>query len=233
MKTRVVRVAGTAVGAVIIGAIAVVAMASTLGLRPSANAEANDLAVTAAQEKVLSAVCKDFMTHFATEIGKSEAEVNAAFQRAIADTLADEVKAGHLTQAQADTIKQRLANRTPCSFGGLKPRGAQLEAFMQQYLAAAASALGITEATLRTDLRSGQNLSQIAASKNVSEATFRSKVVAAMKTALDKAVANKRITTAQEDAILNRLRNDPLPLWNKPLKRKPAPATSPSPKTAA
>src|SRR5262249_20835418 len=109
MSTRFLRALGLAVGAVIIGGVAVVAAASVFGVRPSSNVEANDLALDAAQARVSTQVCNEFMQHFAAEIGKTQAEINAAFQRAIADTLADEVKAGHLTQTQADTIKQRLA----------------------------------------------------------------------------------------------------------------------------
>src|SRR4051794_35923428 len=199
--SRFVRAVSLAMGAVIIGGVAVVAAASAaamIGLRPSTPAQADALAVTAAESRISSQVCSDFMSHFAVEIGKSQAEINAAFQRAIADTLADEVKAGHLTQTQADKIKQRLTNRTPCSFGGLQPGGTRLHALMQQYVAASAAALGLTEAQLKTDLRDGQSLSQVAAAQKVSEASFRTKLIANLKPLLDKAVTNKRITSTQE-----------------------------------
>jgi hypothetical protein len=228
---RFLRVTGLAVGAVIIGAVAVVATASAagmIGFRPSTAAQANDASVSAAEARVSSAVCSEFMRHFAVEIGKTQAEINAAFQRAIAGTLADEVKAGRLTQAQADTIKQRLANQTPCTLHELKPRGARIGAYMRQYVAAAASALGISEAQLKTDLTNGQSLSQVAAAQKVSETTFRTKVIANLKPVLDKAVADKKITADQEQIILNRLQNGPLPLWDRPVKRKPAPSATPS-----
>ena len=228
VSARFLRAAGLAVGAVIIGGVAVVAAASVAGMRPSSNAEANDLATTAAEQRISTAACNEFMTHFATEIGKSQADVNAAFQRAIADTLADEVKAGRITQAQADTIKAKLANKTPCSLPELNPRGAKVEAFMQQYVAAAAAALGIPEDQLKSDLRNGQSLSQVASSKNISEADFRTKVIANLKPALDRAVSNKRITAAQELTILEHLKTGPLPLWNRPLKHRPSPAATPS-----
>jgi len=229
--SRFLRLVGFAAGAVIIGGVAVVATASAasfaFGYRPASTVAANDDAtLTAAQERVSSAVCGQFMQHFAVEIGKTQAEINAAFQRAIADTLADEVKAGHLTQAQADKIKQRLAGRTPCSFGSFKPHGARLEAFMQQYVAAAASALGISETQLKTDLRNGQSLSQVAAAQKVSEADFRTKLIAGLKPALDKAVADKRITSTQEQAILDRLKTGKLPLWDRHAHRKPVPPPS-------
>ena len=63
------------------------------------------------------------MKHFAVEIGKSQADINSAFQRAIADTLADEVKSNQITQAQADAIKKKLANQTPCALPAAAPHG--------------------------------------------------------------------------------------------------------------
>jgi len=105
---------------------------------------------------------------------------------------------------------------------------------MQQYLAAAATALGITQTQLTTDLKSGQSLAQVAAAQHVSEADFRTKLIAGLKPALDQAVSQKKITSAQETLILQRLQTGALPLWSLPA-RKPratAPATTPSPKAA-
>jgi hypothetical protein len=229
--SRFVRAASLAMGGVIIGGVAVVATASAaamIGFRPSTPAQANEPTLMAAEARVSSQACSDFMSHFAVEIGKTQAQINGAFQRAIADTLAGEVKAGRLTQSQADAIKQRLANRTPCAFAGLQPGGAKLEAFMQQYVTSAAVALGITEAQLKTDLRNGQSLSQVAAAQKVSEANFRTKLIANLKPVLDKAVTNKRITSTQEQTILTRLQSGKLPLWDRATKRKPAPAATPS-----
>ena len=235
-KLRRLRVAGFAVGAVAIAGIAVVATASAAGMsfgfRPNTSSQSqSDASLTAAQSRASSAACGEFMSHFAVEIGKSQAQINAAFQKAIADTLADEVKAGHLTQAQADTIKKKLANQTPCSLPSLAPRSgnkAPMAAYMAQYLTAAASALGVTETQLQTDLKSGQSLSQVASAQKVSEADFRNKLIANLKPVLDKAVSDKKITAAQEQTIVSRLQTGPLPLWNRPEKRKPMPAATPS-----
>jgi len=232
-KLRRLRVAGFAVGAVAIAGIAVVATASAAGMsfgfRPNTSSQ-SDASLAAAQSRASSAACGEFMSHFAVEIGKSQAQINAAFQKAIADTLADEVKAGHLTQAQADTIKKKLANQTPCSLPSLAPRSgnkAPIAAYMAQYLTAAASALGITETQLQTDLKNGQSLSQVASAQKVSEADFRTKLIANLKPVLDKAVSDKKITAAQEQTIVSRLQTGPLPLWNRPEKRKPMPAATP------
>jgi len=65
-----------------------------------------------------SALCTDFISHFSTDLNTSQSALNAAFQKAIGETLTDQVKNGKLTQAQADKIKQRLAGRTPCAIAG-------------------------------------------------------------------------------------------------------------------
>ena len=173
------------------------------------------------------------MEHFAVEIGKTQAQINDAFQKAIADTLADEVKSGKITQSQADAIKARLAGQTPCALPGTigrQGKGSALGAYMQEYLSAAASALGISQTQLMADLKAGQSLSQIAEAQNLSEADFRTKLIANLKPALDGAVASKKLSAAQEQALLSRLQTGPLPLWSTPV-RKPAPpaAAVPSP----
>jgi hypothetical protein len=232
-RNRFLRVAGLAAGAVAVAGAAVVVTASAAGLsfgfRPSSPSGAAQAAVDA---KAPSAVCSDFMKHFAVEISKSQAEINSAFQKAIADTLADEVKSGQLTQQQADAIKAKLAHQTPCqlpsSFKG-HDRGRALAGIMQQYLTAAAAALGISQTQLMTDLQGGQSLSQIAAAQHVSEADFRTKLIANLKPVLDKAVADKKLTAAQEQAIIQRLQTGELPLWEKAgIRPKVSPTASPS-----
>ncbi len=237
---RAFRIAGLALGAVAVGvaAIAVTASASgmTLGLNRTSAPQSSSNTLTAVDASSSSSQCSDFMKHFAVEIGKTQAQINSAFQKAIADTLADEVKSGQITQAQADKIKQQLANQTPCNLPSNRKTGGDkggLGVAMQQYLAAAASALGISQAQLTVDLKSGQSLSQIAAAQNVSEAAFRTKLIAQLKPSLDQAVANKSLTAAQEQSILSRLQTAPLPLWNLPARKpKPAATATPSPKAA-
>src|SRR5437016_2262493 len=241
LRSRHLRIAGMAVGAVAVAGAAVVVTASaagmSFGLRQPSQPQSAGANLTAAQANSSSAACSDFMSHFAVDIGKTQAQINTAFQKAIADTLADEVKSGQITQAQADAIKKKLANQTPCtlpSTAGHSGTAAKpaIAAYMQQYLAAAASALGITATQLTADLKAGQSLSQVAAAQHVSEADFRTKVIANLKPLLDQAVSNKTITAAQEQTLINQLQTGPLPLWNAPAKRvKPTPAASP--KTAA
>jgi hypothetical protein len=235
-KTRPLRVAGLALGAVAVAGAAIAITASAAGvsfnLRPAGSAPA-EAGPTAADAAASSAACSDFMKHFAVEISKTQAQINSAFQKAIADTLADEVKSGQITQAQADAIKKKLVNQTPCTLPATAPRAGSaakpsITAYMQQYLAAAASALGISQAQLTADLKAHQSLSQVAAAQHVSEADFRTKVIASLKPTLDKAVTSKTITSAQEQTLLKQLQTGSLPLWNAPVKHaKPTPAATP------
>ena len=230
-KPRLLRIVGLAVGAVAVAGSAVIVTASasgvSFGLRPAG-------ATQALQASTSSTACSNFMKRFAVDLGKSEAQVNTAFQKAIADTLADEVKTGQITQAQADAIKKKLAGQTPCTLPAARNHGgagnkAELGAYLQQYLAAAASALGISDAQLKTDLAGGQSLSQIAAARKVSEADFRTKLIASLKPVFDKAVTDKKLTSNQQTTILNRLKTGPLPLWSTHAPKKPKPAATATP----
>lgn len=231
-KTRHLRAVGLAAGAVAVAGAAVVITASAAGMNfgfRSSSPASGDAGLDAATS---SAACTNFVQHFASDLGKSQADVNAAFQKAIAETLADEVKAGKITQSQADAIKAKLAGKAPCALpSAIGPRGGgdkALGAYMQQYMAAAASALGISQTQLQSDLKSGQSLSQVAAAQHVSEADFRTKLIANLKPALDQAVKDGKITSAQEQALVNRLQSGPLPLWDRAEHRRPKAGASPT-----
>lgn len=235
---RRIRIAGLAAGAVAVAGAAVYMTASAAGYNfsftGSSSPSGQTNPATAApldRSGTASAVCTDFLGHFASDLGTGQSKVDSAFQQAIGQTLADEVKNGTLTQAQADKIKAGLAGKQPCQLaaglGAPKPAGA---AYTKQLLAAAASALGVTTQQLQADLAKGMTLSQVAAAETppVTEAQFRTRLIAALKPLLDQAVATGQLTSDQEQKVLQRLQTGPIPYWDKPLKR-PAPAASPSP----
>jgi len=225
------RVAGLGAGAAAVSGAVVLVSASAAGYNlpflaasttPTTAASVNQ---TAAQP---SALCTDFLTHLSADLSTSQAAVDAAYQKAIGETLADEVKSGKLTQARADAIQKRLAGKAPCAIAaGLQPRPG-LAAFGPALRSAEASALGISEPTLKADLAKGMTLSQIAAAQKVSEAQFRDRLIAQLKPVLDAAVTNKKLTPAREQAIIKRLQTGSIPLWNTAI-RKPAATASPAP----
>ena len=224
------RVVGLAAGAAIVSGAAVLVTASASGYF-NLQSRPNGAAIRAVDQKTgtPSALCTDFLTHFSADLNTTQAALNAAFQKAIGETLADQVKAGKLTQPQADAVKKRLAGKPPCAItGALRRPGAKLDAFRPALLSASASALGVTEVELKADLAKGMTLSQVAAAQKpaVTEAQFRSRVIVKLTPVLDAAVTNKKLTKAQEEAIIKRLQTGAIPLWNKPAPRA---ATSPKP----
>jgi hypothetical protein len=222
MRTpRFLRIAIPVAGALLVAGAAIAVTASAAGLRlsPPAAATASPSPKTgagpaAAGAGKASATCQAYLGHLATQLGVSPAKLDAATLAAAKATVQDQVTSGKLTQAQADQIEARLPPSGLCSavIGNLGR--ARVAVAGNAYLTAAASALGITEAQLKADLKGGQTLSQVAAAQKVSEADFKTKVVAALKPKLDAAVAAKRITQAQEDAQLAKLQSGDPPFWN-------------------
>lgn len=228
------RIAGLAAGAAAVSGAVVLVTASAAGynvpfLSASSQAPHAPAASLDLQAGQPSALCTDFLTHLAADLNTSPAALNAAYQKAVGETLADEVKSGKLTQARADAIKQRLAGKAPCAIANrLQPRPG-LSAFRPALLSAAASALGISDETLKADLGKGMTLSQIAAAQSVTEAQFRDRLIAKLKPVLDAAVTNKRLTPAREQAIIKRLQTGAIPLWNKPIHKPAATPATPAP----
>jgi hypothetical protein len=230
---RHLRIAAFALGATAVAGAAVLVTASAAGLTagfrsstPQANAAA---AASITSRTAPAALCNAFIAHLSTDLGKTPAQVDAAIRSAFAQTLADQVKAGKLTQAQATAIQKRLAGWPPCSLAGLGRPAAGSTIYSRLLVSAAASALGVSDAQLKADLARGMTLSQVAAAQTpaVTEAQFRTRLIARLKPLLDTAVKNGKLTSAHETAILNRLQTGPIPLWSTPRPRTltPAPAS--------
>jgi hypothetical protein len=155
-----------------------------------------------------------FLDDVATRLGTTRDKLEAALKGAAVDRIDAAVAAGKLTKAQGDKIKQRIqAGNGP--FLGLGPAfqvvrpghrgfgfGFRLGFGPGRSLDAAAHYLGLTDKQLRTQLRSGKTLAQLAKSKGKSLSGLESAIRGAVKTRLDKMVANKRITAAQRDQFL-------------------------------
>ena len=138
------------------------------------------------------------------------ADRTAALTKALAGLVAD----GTITQQQADKVASTLATagpgvlggHGPGRFGGLGgPGGFGRFGAGADGLAAAAKALGVTEDSLRTSLRDGKSLADVAADKKVPVTTVVAAIVAAEKKAIAAAVTAKDLTQAQADRLLTDL----------------------------
>ena len=113
----------------------------------------------------------------------------------ITSALAGRVSDGTLTQAQADQVAATLA-----ASGGERGRGKR--GGRGPGLGAAATALGLSEADLRTALQGGQSLAQVAQAQGVDVDTLIADLVAAEQTRTAQAVTDGKLTQAQADERL-------------------------------
>jgi len=183
---------------------------------------------------------KAFLSDVAKRLNVSPQQLTAALEAALQDQLNAAVKAGKLTQAQANALAQRAQRGAlgagPAWFGlpglGLPGVGAWPHlapptgspttpgsppnpstpgspapgtARLAGPLGAAANYLGLSVTQLVDQLRSGKTLAQIASSRRKSVSGLQQAMIASVKARLDQAVADKRITSAQEQQLLGRL----------------------------
>jgi hypothetical protein len=146
-----------------------------------------------------------FLNDVAKRLQVTPAQLSGALKGAALDQLNAAVAAGRLTQAQANAIRQHLQQ------GGALPRFgfgfgfAHGPGFGGGQLSAAASYLGLSETQLMNQVESGKTLAQIAKAQGKSTSGLKDALLAAIRTKLDKAVANKQVTQTQEQRILSSL----------------------------
>ncbi len=150
-----------------------------------------------------------FLNDVAKRLNVSPTELSSALKGAYQDQLDAAVKAGKLTQAQANAIKQRIAQRKGASVGplGFGHRGVfgPRAGIRAGLVGGAAKYLGLTDAQLIAQLRSGKSLAEIASAQHKPLPGLGSTLKADLKTRLDKAVSAKVLTSGQEQKILSRL----------------------------
>ena len=118
------------------------------------------------------------------------------------DALAPLVAAGTITQAQADAVIEALQAAKPEGPHGHGP------GIVHAGLDTAAKALGITTEELRTALRDGKTVADVAADKGVDVQVVIDALVADAQARIATAVSDGRITQAQADERLATLTDD-------------------------
>jgi hypothetical protein len=155
----------------------------------------------------------------AKRLNVTPAQLRAAIQGALLDRLNAAAKAGRITQAQANQMKQRIEQggvarhgffRGP-GFGppGLGPHGLrgpfQRPGILRPF-AAAAKYLGLSDTQILNEMfNQHQSLAQIAKTHGKSVSGLESVLVGAERSRLDQLVKAGRITKAQEQQALSRL----------------------------
>jgi hypothetical protein len=160
----------------------------------------------------------DFLDSVARHLGISRQKLDDATKATAIDQVDAQLKAGQITQAQADELKKRIQNGDIPPLGGLRGPGfgfgdpggpgPLLKAGISDSLAAAAKYLGLTESALRDQLNDGKSLADVAKAQSKDVNGLKDAILAAAKSALDKAVADKDLTQSQADDVYNRLKDN-------------------------
>lgn len=188
---------------------------------------------------------EDFLQKLAARLGISEATLKSDLQQTSLDELEQLVKDGKLTQDQADKIQSAVKSGTDYfpglngSFGGRGGPGGPggmgifgkggLQSILGKNQDALAQWLGISTATLQSDLKSGESLSAIATAQGKTTADLKTFLTGQLDSELKAQVSAGKITQSQSDSIrgsvvanLDALINAKLPQFGGPHGGKPA-----------
>ncbi len=151
----------------------------------------------------------------AQRLNVTPGQLRSALEGAFGDQLDQAAKDGKLTQQQADQIKQRIARYGVPLGGPTGPGGPDGHGFgfggpghgpFGVGLDAAASYLGLSRTQLDTQLRNGRTLADVARAQGKSVDGLQQTLVDAATTQLDRAVADRKLTSDQRDRILSEIR---------------------------
>jgi hypothetical protein len=238
-RLKILGFAGALVVSAVVGGTLMSTVLANPGTPPAAGSDGG-LAV----DSQPGAYCQTFLDEFAKQLGVDESALAPA-AKAAADAAIDKaVASGDLPKAIGDAAKKRIANANGdgCALFGARFRHLfkhTVKAGIGLDLGkAAATSLHLSVDELKTKLKSGQSLKEIAKDQNVDYATVTAAIEGAAKTDLDKLVKAGTITQERANAILDRIDKalKDGKLWNRPgrdkTKTPAAPRASPSGSTS-
>jgi Arc/MetJ-type ribon-helix-helix transcriptional regulator len=157
---------------------------------------------------------QSFLDSVAAHLGISSQKLEDATKAAAIDQVDAALKAGKITQAQADELKARIESGDfPPFFGPLfGPRFGHFQGgpgphMFGEKLSAAGDYLGLTEAELRTKLNAGRTLAEIAKARGKSVDGLKQAILAEAGKKLDQLVEAGKLTRAEADSMLARLKS--------------------------
>ncbi len=172
----------------------------------------------------------NFLQRVADKLNVSLEQLKQSFKDSAIDAVNASVADGKITQDQATKMIDRINKGNGAGLGHfLRAHGNEIRAFRVKVRAgviqSAATALNVQPADLRTQLKDGKSIADVATTQNVSLDTVKTQITTDAKTKLDAAVTNKKLTQGQADKALQTLTNNLDKILN--AKRAPKPATTP------
>lgn len=204
--------------AALTGALALGLGLGLVGQGVVANAQTSPTAQASTEARSLGS---RFLDQLASALGIERTALDSAMSSAASSAVAEAAADGTLSQEQADALTARAqAGDYGALFGGRGGRGgppgahagARVEGLHTTMADAAAQALGITAEELRTALRDGQTVAELAAANGTTEQAVTDASLAAAKTTLDAAVADGTLTQEQADTVYAQLEERGVPL---------------------
>lgn len=181
--------------------LATIVLASTVGIGALGAAAIPAMADTTSPSPSASSSASSGTSGSTGSSSTADADRQAEIQQRILDDLAGLVSDGTLTQDQADKVAETLASKMPAGGpGGHGERGGRGGMFGG--LSTAATAIGITEDELRTQLEAGKSIAQVAEAEGVSEQAVIDALVKAAEDHFAEEVASGEHTQAEVDAKL-------------------------------
>jgi hypothetical protein len=166
-----------------------------------------------------------YLDDVAGRLGVSSAKLEDALKAAAIDRVDAALAAGRITKDQADAMKAAInSGRLPFGVGLVPGMGFRLHGGLHRVggsLDAAATYLGLTQTQLWTQLRSGKSLADIAKAQGKSVDGLEQAMVASIQSKLDQAVKDGRLTSAQRDEIMTKVKASIDDLVNGKLPTKP------------
>jgi Arc/MetJ-type ribon-helix-helix transcriptional regulator len=168
-------------------------------------------AIAAAQGSSSSG--QSFLDSVARHLGISSQKLEDATKAAAVDQVDAALKAGKITQAQADELKARIQSGEFPPFAGpfFGPRFGPFHRggppLFGEKLSAAADYLGLTQAELGTKLNDGRTLANIAKARGKSVDGLKQAILDEAKKKLDQLVEDGELTRAEADAMLARMKS--------------------------
>jgi polyhydroxyalkanoate synthesis regulator phasin len=146
----------------------------------------------------------------AARLGVAPEKLRQAFEDALTARIDAAVKAGKLTPEQGARLKERLSNAKGLGLRlrgrlAMKHPGLVRGIHRVHRLRPVTKYLDVTPQELRSELRAGKSLAQIATAHGKTVDGLVDVIVAPAKARLDKAVANGRLTRQRADELLDRL----------------------------
>ena len=177
-------------------------------------------AAVAADRQTPKAESQAIVNDAAKQLGVDPARLSDALEQALKNRIDAAVKDGRLSKEQGDAMKRRITSAAfPLFIGPGFDRGGApfLRGFRHHWgrdLDAAASFLGLSESEVRAALASGKSLAQIAKDEGKSVDRLVDALVDATTKRLDEALTDGRLTKADRDQIVARLKEQTAAMVN-------------------